>query len=71
MVVNGILRSVVKSYDAYNDGTHTAETAFISKGTLENVLAARIPDVPSISYDENEEMLVWQTTVDDGNEVSY
>lgn len=71
MAVNGILRSVVKSYDVYNDGTHTAETAFISKGTLENVLAARIPDVPSISYDENEEMLVWQTTVDDGNEVSY
>lgn len=71
MAANGILRSVVKSYDVYNDKTHTAETVFISKGTLENVLAARIPDVPSISYDETEEMLVWQTTADDGNEVSY
>lgn len=31
---------------------------------------ANIP-IPSISYDETEEMLVWQTTADDGNEVSY
>lgn len=71
MVSSGILRSVVKSYDVYADETHTAETAFISKGTLENVLTERIPDVPSISYDETEEMLVWQTTANDGNEVSY
>lgn len=44
----GAIRSVVKTYAQYTNSSATADTSFISKGTLENVLNEKIGSINNV-----------------------